>query len=413
MLERVLALAMASVPVETLPFPQAIERALSSHPALRVAEQDNARAVALVEQARAPSLPSLGATLTGTRLDDERRLGDRVAAGRDQLSGAVTLSVPLLNTPRWAQWRRALDGAEVTRTSAQDVRRQVGLGAARAWLAVLAQQRALGAATRARDTARAHLEFAQGRGRGGLGNRLEEIRAAQELAVSEVQRANSAGQLSKAQEVLGVWVAVDGPVDVTLEEPPLAAPLDQAEALTGVEARRADVVSSKRRLEVAQASLRLSWMDYLPLLSAVFQPFTQNPPSLVQPLYGWQAQAVLSIPLYEGGLRYGQAHERAAAAKSAEAQLESVLRQAKSETRAAFELVQRADEALVAARDAARHAAEALELATLAWKAGASTNLEVTDAERRARDAETQAAVAEDAARQARLDVLAASGRFP
>jgi outer membrane protein TolC len=39
--------------------------------------------------------------------------------------------------------------------------------------------------------------------------------------------------------------------------------------------------------------------------------------------------------------------------------------------------------------------------------------LEVIDAERQARDAETLAAVAEDAARQARLDMLAASGRFP
>ena len=39
--------------------------------------------------------------------------------------------------------------------------------------------------------------------------------------------------------------------------------------------------------------------------------------------------------------------------------------------------------------------------------------LEVIDAERRSRDAETAAVVAEDAARQARLDLLAASGRFP
>ena len=38
---------------------------------------------------------------------------------------------------------------------------------------------------------------------------------------------------------------------------------------------------------------------------------------------------------------------------------------------------------------------------------------EVIDAERQARDAETQAAIAEDTARQARLDLLAASGRFP
>ena len=62
---------------------------------------------------------------------------------------------------------------------------------------------------------------------------------------------------------------------------------------------------------------------------------------------------------------------------------------------------------------AARLANEALRLATLAYIAGATTNLEVIDAERQARDAETQEEVAADNARQAQLDLLAASGRFP
>jgi outer membrane protein TolC len=41
------------------------------------------------------------------------------------------------------------------------------------------------------------------------------------------------------------------------------------------------------------------------------------------------------------------------------------------------------------------------------------TNLEVIDAERRARDAALAAVIAEDAVRQNRLDLLAAAGRFP
>ena len=48
-----------------------------------------------------------------------------------------------------------------------------------------------------------------------------------------------------------------------------------------------------------------------------------------------------------------------------------------------------------------------------AYQAGATGNLEVIDAERRARDADNAAVVAEDAVRQARLDLLAATGHFP
>jgi outer membrane protein TolC len=75
--------------------------------------------------------------------------------------------------------------------------------------------------------------------------------------------------------------------------------------------------------------------------------------------------------------------------------------------------VEQADASLAAAERASDLAAQALQMANIAYEAGASTNLEVIDAKRRARDAATTVVVAEDAARQARLDLLSASGRFP
>ena len=58
-------------------------------------------------------------------------------------------------------------------------------------------------------------------------------------------------------------------------------------------------------------------------------------------------------------------------------------------------------------------ASQALDLANLACRGGATTNIEVIDAERQARDAETQAEIAADTSRQARLTMLTASNRFP
>jgi outer membrane protein TolC len=89
------------------------------------------------------------------------------------------------------------------------------------------------------------------------------------------------------------------------------------------------------------------------------------------------------------------------------------LRQARSDVRAAFEAMRRADGALRSSRDAAKFASQALDLANLAYHAGATTNIEVIDAERAARDAATQAELAADASRQARLSLLAATNRFP
>jgi outer membrane protein TolC len=143
------------------------------------------------------------------------------------------------------------------------------------------------------------------------------------------------------------------------------------------------------------------------------QPFYQNPPTLTMPQFGFQGELLLSWTIYDGGLRYGLGKERQALVREARANVEGRVRQAQSEVRAADEEVRRSAAALSAARDAAKLAAEGLALTNLAYRAGASTNIEVIDAERVARDADTAVAQAEDAWRQATLDLLLASGRFP
>ncbi|HVJ90748.1 MAG TPA: TolC family protein, partial [Labilithrix sp.] len=218
--------------------------------------------------------------------------------------------------------------------------------------------------------------------------------------------------LVRAQEALGVAVGEDAPVDAA-EEPLLATPPSVGAALEEARSRRADVVAQRDRVEIARKAVRDTWVEYLPVLSAVFQPFYQNPPTFTQPETGWQAQLLFTLPLFDGGVRYGLGDERRAVESQARARFEGSLRQARSEIRMGFEAMRRADEALLNAREAANLSREALELALLAYKAGATSNIEVIDAERRAHEAETAAAVAEDTARRARLELLAASGRFP
>jgi len=52
-------------------------------------------------------------------------------------------------------------------------------------------------------------------------------------------------------------------------------------------------------------------------------------------------------------------------------------------------------------------------ITNVSFRAGAATNIEVIDAERGARDADTAVAQAEDTLRRARLELLNALGRFP
>jgi outer membrane protein TolC len=403
---------------------EAVRRALAVNPTSETAAQEIRRAEALTKQARAEWFPTLTANGTYTRLDADRVLSGRVILYANQLQGNVVLNVPIVAGKQWAAYARAQENIGVAQAANGDARRSVAVAAARAFLTVIAQHHLLNAAKGALGNASAHEEYASTRFVGGVGNRLDAVRASQERASAVVSVKTQVSALARAQEALGVFVGANGSVDAS-EEPALLAPPSPSGVVSGTSAlpkeaaamedtvRRADVVVERERTRVASHAVRDSWEDYLPLLSAIAQPFYQNPPSYSQPLTGWQAQLVLSIPLFDGGLRSGVADERRAVEAEARTRLEGALRQARSDVRVAFEDLRRADEALVAAREAVVLSHDALDLAQLAYRSGATSNIEVVDAERRVHQAENDNAIAEDASRQARLDLLAAAGRFP
>jgi outer membrane protein TolC len=389
---------------------EAVNHAIARNPTSEVATAEARRAEAIVEEVRAASLPTLFGYGTYTRLDGDRLFNGRIIAPADAVSANLTLTVPIFAPKPWVSWSHAKDNVEIAKLSAVDIRRQVAIVVGRGYLSVVAQKRVIEAAEHARDTAKAQFDYAHQRLVGGVGNRIDEVRAAQELATDEASVQQAYAGLARLREALGVLVGLGGPIDT--EEPSLGAPSNVAVAMQEAE-KRSDVLTANQRVKAAEHVVRDDWTEYSPYITGIAEPFYQNPASLTQPLTGWLAQLVLTVPIYDGGYRYGLNKEREELATETRINLEAALRQARAEVRTGFETVRRADDALKAARDASQLATQALELAQLAYRAGATTNLEVIDAERRARDAETQVAVAEDGARQARLDLLAATGRFP
>jgi outer membrane protein TolC len=395
---------------------EAVRQAIAHNPTAEVAMQEILRSEALAKQVRAAWLPTLTGNGVYTRLDADRELSGRVILSANQLHGDLTLAVPIIAANRWAAYSHSKEGINVARASQADARRDVAVAAARAYLTVIAQRRVLNSAERALKTAKAHEEYSSTRFKGGVGNRLDSVRASQERASAVVRVKQQVAALQRAREALGVIVAGDGLLDAVVDPPslsPATAQVPPLDVAVHEAPRRADIEAQRRRVELARKTARDSWLDYMPVLSAVAQPFYQSPATFSTPVTGWQAQLLLSIPLFDGGLRYGVADERRVLEAEARTKLEGALRQARSEVRVAFESMRQADEALVGAREAADLAHESLELAQLAYQAGATSNIEVIDAERRAHEADTDNAIAEDASRQARLDLLAACGRFP
>lgn len=398
---------------QRLTLDEAVRRAVLRNSTALVARQEILRAEGVLREVRAPALPALAGNAAGTQVDAARRSGGTLVQGQSSLSANLMLSLALIAPARWAAWAHAGDQAAIARLSAEEVGRGVAVATARAYLAVMAQHRLVQIDSQASESAKAHLADSRARFEAGTGNRLDVVRAGQELATDESNIAAAQANLTRAMEALGVLVGEEGPVEVTEQialPEPLRAP-DQA--LMDAEELRPDVRAQKARAEAARRVLRDSYTDYLPLLTASVEPFFQHPSTLTQPHTGWQAQLLLTVPFYDGGARYGLRRERSALYEESKAQLTGLLLQARSDVRTAFEEVRRADEGLLAARESARLAHEALDLTNLSYREGAIRDLEVVDAERIARDADTAALSAEDASRQARIDLLAASGHFP
>jgi outer membrane protein TolC len=401
----------APPPVKTVGWQEALDRALARNPSVVVARQEIARADAQVRQARAGWLPLLNGNGTYTRLDAARTANGAVVTPVNAFAGNLQLSVPVISAQAWAADWHAQDNRDVVTFTAADVRRQIAAATARAYLGVVLQHRQIEVAALARDTAAAHYDYAHTRLKGGLGNAIDDARAEQELRSDEAQLGAAQAALVHAQSALAILLSEETLVDAR-DEVALAAPPDPEAALGEARKGRSDVRVFQSRHTQTEHLRRDNWVYYAPSLMAVAQIFAQTPTALL-PEKGWQAQLVLSIPLFDGGYRYGVARERRALEEESRAQWEAALRQVSVEVRASFEASRRADESLRAAQSAAGAATNAAKLADQAYRAGATTNLELIDAERRARDAATQAAFAEDSSRQARLDLLLASGRFP
>lgn len=403
------AIAFAQTP-RVMEFDEAVARAVAANRTAAQALLTIERAEALLQQARAGTLPTVSATLSSVTLDREVGFDDRVTQPRTQVTFGATASMPILAPARWAAVAQAKQQIGVAELSVEDARRHIAIAAGQAYLAVIAQKRQVEVTQRSVETARAHLDFARKRREGGLGSRLNELRAEQAVSSDEARLENARLGVLRAQEALGVILAESGPVDVG-REPALDVPAGAVDAEAAL-AERSDLRWQRAIRDAAQKVFDDSVRDILPTGTVAFTPQYVTPRGLFQPSQSWRLTFSVTQPIFEGGQRRAAKQLRAANVNQARLTIETLEIQVRSDVRLAQAAVESYAKALTHARAAATQAAEVLTIATGAFDLGATTNLEVIDAQRQARDAEAAAVIAEDALRRARLDLLVALGRF-
>ena len=399
----------AAARFERVSFEQAVSRAIEHHPSVGEAAQAILRAQALLDQSKSVFRPSLYAGVNGVMLDAARGFNGFETVPRSQAAFSATLAYPILDTAGWAAKSQAADQVAISRISAEETRRQVAITAAETYLAVIAAQRQREIALRNLDTAGALEQYAKARLDAGKGSRLNHVRSTQERGTAELQLEIAELLVRQAQEALGVAVFADAPLDASgdPELKPAAPPTSDAWLM-----ERPDVRLFSAQLQASERVVHDAWTAWFPTANVYFTPQYVNPKGGFEPAKTWRAGFQFQVPIYDSTL--GPAKRvKVTERETARFRFDNVKVEAKAELRLAEETVTRREQMVESSRLSSESAAEALRISQIAYEAGATSNIEVVQAQQAARNNEIALAVSEDRLRQSRLDLLVALGQFP
>jgi outer membrane protein TolC len=404
-----LASAPATEVVEQLSFEEAVSRAVTRNPSVGEASQAILQAQALLDRTRTVFYPLVYGDVGTAILDDARGFNGSIVTPQTQTRFSATVSYALLDAVRWANRSQARDRVRTSQIAADQTRQQVAVAAASAYLAVIAAERQREITERNLETARALEEYARARLEAGQGSRLNHVRSVQQRGSAEALVEIALLAVRRAQEALGVAVFASGPVAVRGEPTLLPAQPPASDAWLQA---RPDVRLFTSELDARDHIVKDAWKSWLPTVTGSFTPLYVTPNGLFEPSRSWRAFFSLQAPIFDGTLGADRAF-KIAERDAARFRLAGTVAEARSEMRVAQEAVARAERFVAASGQAAANAGEALRITEIAYRAGATTNIEVVQAQQTARQAEIEAAIGEDRLRQSRLDLLVALGQFP
>ena len=357
-----------------------------------------------------PQLNGQG-TYTHEFLTDQATVGGKQvdAPLNDVFGVGATLRQPIIDL-------RALRGVgtgelneRATQLSLIEERRQIALDVVGAMLSSLAAGRVAELNRKGLQAALERLALANARQQFGRGTLLDVDRAQQDVAAARAALIDGDEALLQTREALGLLLGSERAiaVDAGLDLPGFERAVAQTCKLTRDVEQRPDVAAARARLEVSERLVDDAELRDLPTLDLVSE-LRHETKVTVGPKTTWNVQGVLTVPLYDGGARYGVRRENLALAEQA--------RQALIDTRlTALLAITRATRAVAvteAARDVAhtqRELARSIDQRIRqGYAGGLGTSLDLVTSAQSLRQAENRLALLELEVAKARAGALLA-----
>jgi len=385
---------------------------------LKVAAADVVRASGRKRQAIAALLPQLAGTATAQfGLLPPPPDFDPVSAAFFGFAPLQLVNVvgqlAVIDARAWNGVAAALDAEDAARLSADDARRLLLLNLAQALLAVVAAERVAELSRVGLRDALARTALAERAAKAGASTEIDLGRTRQDAELQRAQVVQADETLRQARETLGLALGLDEPVGVTHEfqlEGLADRVIGRCRALAGL-AERADQRAARAREELASRSVLDAKAQFLPSigLRTNFNSYF----FAGQSLQAWNVQAVLTVPIWDGGNRYGALRDANAARDQAQARREAAERAGKVDVDRSRRQVEVALRAKELAAKALEQAERVDQLTRKAFDAGLGTSLELVTAASGLRQQQLNVALREYDVVRARVVALFALADCP
>lgn len=397
---------------------------------VRERSTDDRMALLGVERARARNRQTLGTLLPSVRLSGSLTL-DLLDTSRPTMPGGtgslppesgataplgvatVTLNQPLLDVSAWRGREGSKAGERAALANVEGVRRRLTQGLIQALVAVTAAERV---STLNREGLRLALERQAMTAKSrelGTATELDVVRVGQDVEIARGQVIAGDEQVRRTRDALGLALGLDHDAGV---HPTFAIAGLVEEAQTSCTALsdirdRPELAALRAQEEAARARRLQALSGYFPTLGLQSSLFGYTASPAPGHLGGWSVSAVVSVPLWEGGLRAGLVEEQQAAETEAQTALEQSRRAISIEVAKARRSVEVAESLLRTAKEARALAGRTDDMTRRAFEVGRAGSLDLVQSAQTLRLADVTLAAREYEWVQARADAFLAEAR--
>jgi len=249
-----------------------------------------------------------------------------------------------------------------------------------AYYGALTAKKFVAIAKNAVDVRAEHLKVARAKFEVGDTPKITALSAEIALNQAEQDLKSAQNSLDLSKESIQLLIGERREFSLVTPEPPSRPATNLQQYVAQAIDKRRDLSAAHLNLELAEEAKADAWYRFLPSLVATGTLRVADVKGFTNEYLTWNVGLTLSIPLYDGGLRYAYLDEAKSKIREARAEIEQTKQSIISEIRQLWLKTEMADANLHKAHRAVELAKEQVELAKASFNAGASTHLEVLEA---------------------------------